>query len=234
MKRLASFITIAFTGAFLLAPLAVAQERNGAATQPGSTETQPGMAQQQEQKSPDQMKIRQAGDLTNFSIQNKQGEKLGQISELLVDIEKGRIGYVVVSANGILGVGGESHVVPWQALQFDPQREEVMVLDMERERFRQAPTGDAETVATQEQGRTIHEFYGVSPYWEEESGLERQNGQSLQEPQAQPGQQGEFNLQVHHFGPRRRLLGASGSRGIFSVCCSVDRPLVATSWLRCA
>ena len=45
---------------------------------------------------------------------------------------------------------------------------------------------------------------------------------------------GEFNLQVHHFGPRRRLPGASGSQGIFSVCCSVARPLVATSWLRCA
>ncbi len=186
MRKLSLITGSIFAASLFFASMAPAQERGQATQQRDQQQQQQATQQRDQQQQQQQARIRPAGDLTNFSVQNRQGEELGQVSELLVDVEQGRVGYVIVSANGILGVGADRHIVPWQALQPDPQRE-VLLIDMEADRFRQSPTGDAETVATQEQGRTVHEFYGVSPYWEE--GAMQQPGQMQQQQQREQMQQ---------------------------------------------
>ena len=41
------------------------------------------------------------------------------------------------------------------------------MVNIPRDQLQEAPKGGMEAVADREQGRHIHQFYGVSPYWEE-------------------------------------------------------------------
>jgi hypothetical protein len=107
--------------------------------------------------------IQALNDIKNFSLLDQQGQTLGQIDQVLVDMERGLIGYVVVQS-----ALGQTHVIPYNALQIDPQRE-TLTLQMEGARFSSfAPTGDALIVRDQNIAEEIHEFYGVSPYWEDD------------------------------------------------------------------
>lgn len=110
--------------------------------------------------------IQAADDLKNFTVQDTRGEKIGKVSQVLVDLESGRIGYAVVSSGGFLGMGGEKYIVPFSALK-SGEAGETLTLDIQKDQLQQAPKGDIEQVGNRETGREIHQFYGVAPYWEE-------------------------------------------------------------------
>ncbi|MDP9121493.1 MAG: PRC-barrel domain-containing protein, partial [Acidobacteriota bacterium] len=57
------------------------------------------------------------------SIVNRAGEKLGKIEELMLDLEKGRVAYAVLSFGGFPGMGEKLFAVPFEALKLDGSRE---------------------------------------------------------------------------------------------------------------
>ncbi len=118
-------------------------------------------------------------NLIGSEIQDQQGEKIGDIDRVLVDVENGQIGFVTVASGGVLGVGEDKYIVPFNALQQKmPQgnearvgerqlRDVVFTLNMQKDQLKEVPQGDIEEALTQEdQSRGIFEHYGVSPYWE--------------------------------------------------------------------
>lgn len=120
--------------------------------------------------------LRIAGDFNGMRVEDMQGEEVGEVNGLIVDPREGKMAYVVVAT----GKDGEGQViVPWSALQFQQRprqdrpagtrqlSERVLVIHLSRDRLRQAPGAGVQTVPGREEGRRIHEFYGVSPYWEE-------------------------------------------------------------------
>jgi sporulation protein YlmC with PRC-barrel domain len=119
-------------------------------------------------------------DLEGIEIHTQQGEELGTVDQLVIDIDEGRVAYVIVSSGGLLGIGARTVVVPWTAFVLPsqlPQDDDlVLVLNVEREQFRNAPQGDLETVLDREQGVVIHRYYGVAPYWEGEHDSQLQRG----------------------------------------------------------
>lgn len=126
-----------------------------------------------EQGSQKAKSIQAADDLKNFTVQDTQGEKIGKVSQVLVDLDSGRIGYAVVSSGGFLGMGGQKYIVPFNALK-SAEKGQTLTLDVQKDKLQQAPKGDMEQVMTRDSGREIHQFYGVSPYWEE-SGSEQKS-----------------------------------------------------------
>lgn len=132
------------------------------------------------QAQPEQIKGLQ--ELQQFSIQDQQGQKLGQVSQVLVDVQRGQIGYVVVTS---LQQPTQKYVIPWNALQPNPQQQ-TLTLPMSAQRFQQAPTGDAQMVRDMNVARQINQFYGVVPYYE----IGMQQPQAFQQPRMQqPGMQ---------------------------------------------
>ena len=59
------------------------------------------------------------GTLMSEDVCNRQDEDLGDIKEIMLDMQTGQIAYAVVSFGGILGMGNKLFAVPWQALQLD-------------------------------------------------------------------------------------------------------------------
>jgi sporulation protein YlmC with PRC-barrel domain len=101
-------------------------------------------------------------------VVNPQGEHLGEIKELMIDLELGRVAYAVLSFGGVLGMGEKLFAVPFQALQLRPDRHE-FVLNVDKEKLKKAPGFDKNnwpSTADRTWGAQIHRYYGYEPYWE--------------------------------------------------------------------
>lgn len=96
------------------------------------------------------------------SIENEQGENLGEIYNLLVDPTTGEIALLTVSIGETFT--GDVHVVPFKAVDVSAEN---ITLDMDKETLASAPLFE-EGVALEELDRRSSEFFGVSPHWGEE------------------------------------------------------------------
>lgn len=74
-------------------------------------------------------------------VKNAQGENLGDIKDLMIDLDSGRIEYAVLSFGGFLGMGDKYFAVPWSALSVD-QEDKCMILNLDKETLESAPGFD--------------------------------------------------------------------------------------------
>ena len=131
--------------------------------------------------------------LSGMPIWSPEGEELGQVEDILVDVQMRRLAYAIVSTGGFLGMGKREYIVPWNALQSDPQGTGLVVNVTE---LLPVPDPTVENVMDREYfGHLVHRHYGVAPYWEEElptprAGAEKQPSavQPPPAPQAAPDQ----------------------------------------------
>jgi len=82
--------------------------------------------------------VAKASDVIGMEVKNLQGEKLGKVENLVVDLETGRIIRVIVSSGGFLGIGDELSAVPPSAFRRDANQN-ILHLDMSKEALAQAP-----------------------------------------------------------------------------------------------
>ena len=82
-----------------------------------------------------------ADTLEGDRVVNRQGEDLGDIQDIMVDVQRGCVAYAVMSCGGIPGVGDKRFAIPWHALTLDAGRN-CFVLDAQAD-----------------------EFHGVRPHW---------------------------------------------------------------------
>jgi sporulation protein YlmC with PRC-barrel domain len=76
---------------------------------------------------------------------NVKGETLGKIENLVVDIDTGRILYVIIESGGFLGVGDKLFPVPWQSLAALPS-EGIFFLNQSKEQMQKAPAFEKENL----------------------------------------------------------------------------------------
>jgi PRC-barrel domain len=72
---------------------------------------------------------------------NRQKEGLGTIEHLMIDEEKGRVAYAVLSFGGFLGMGDKLFAIPWSALAVDTE-ERQFILDVDKKLLEHAPGFD--------------------------------------------------------------------------------------------
>lgn len=169
MKKAAFTTAIAFLAATALSGTALAADAAKKEQQQSQSMSQSGQTSSQQ--------IRTASDLQKFDVQTAQGEKIGKVDKVVIDMQQGQIAYVTLSGKGMDNV-----IVPWKALKAQPQQQTLALSksDMNADKLKQAPKGDIQQLS-RDQGRQIHQFFGVAPYWES-GGQSSQSGQgSMQE-----------------------------------------------------
>jgi sporulation protein YlmC with PRC-barrel domain len=78
--------------------------------------------------------------LMDADLKSQDGEDLGDIEDLIIDSQSGKVKFAVVGRGGFLGIG-EKHVpVPWKAIQMNSEEE--FTVNIDSERLKQAPTLD--------------------------------------------------------------------------------------------
>jgi sporulation protein YlmC with PRC-barrel domain len=101
-------------------------------------------------------------------VENPQGQNLGDIKYVVIDRASGRITYAVVSFGGFLGVGEKLFAVPWGAFSQPKADKDKFVLDIDKERLKNAPGFDDHNwpqMASQEWVTSLYSYYHVPPYW---------------------------------------------------------------------
>jgi sporulation protein YlmC with PRC-barrel domain len=82
-----------------------------------------------------------ANTLIGNEVYNRQEEDLGDIKEIMIDVDSGKIAYAVLSHGGLLGVGEKLFAVPWDALILDTEKER-FILNVSKAKLDAAPGFD--------------------------------------------------------------------------------------------
>ena len=112
-----------------------------------------------------------AGTITGDQARNADGEKLGHIAELVIDLEDGRVNYAVLASGGFLGLGEKYFAIPWDLLTVDTDNHEVVV-DVSKEVLEKAPGFDKDNwpdIHDRSWVVDVYRYYGREPYWQDDT-----------------------------------------------------------------
>ncbi len=125
-------------------------------------------AEEEEPREPNFRRAQSSYALIGKQVINPQGELLGRIKDLAVDLENGRIVEAIVTSNsGFLGLVVRTVAVPPGALHFDTVND-VARLDMDKERFKAAPKITMSNWAQHTESRHVaanYRYFGQAPYF---------------------------------------------------------------------
>ena len=82
-----------------------------------------------------------ASTLAGDAVVDRNGDSLGEIKEIMVDVPTGRVAYAVLSFGGFLGIADKLFAVPWSALTLDTDNKQ-FILDVDKDRLKDAPGFD--------------------------------------------------------------------------------------------
>lgn len=77
------------------------------------------------------------GDL----VENHDGQELGKIDNIMINLITGSIDYVIVEYGAFFGIGGKLFAVPYQELKINPNRRSY-ILNRDKEYLQNAPGFD--------------------------------------------------------------------------------------------
>jgi sporulation protein YlmC with PRC-barrel domain len=109
-----------------------------------------------------------ASSLNGNSARNRKGENIGNLKDIMVDVDSGKITYGVLDFGGFLGIGNKLFAVPWSAIDVDTKNEE-MIIDVDKKTLENAEGFDQNKwpdFSDRKFETRLHETYNSKPYWE--------------------------------------------------------------------
>src|ERR1044071_7377379 len=113
-------------------------------------------------------KILKANDLIGKNVTNPAGERMGDIKDLVIDVDSGKIVHAALDFGGFLGMGDKLFAVPWQSLGMTPDGKK-FTLDVPKDRLKNAPGFDQKhwpNMADRQFVTDVYNYYIQKPYWE--------------------------------------------------------------------
>ena len=102
-------------------------------------------------------------------IINVNEENLGMLEELMIDPEKGKIAYAVLSFGGFLGRGNKLFAIPWEVLEFS---RDDYILRIDKSVLEKMEGFDEEEWSlTRDELANVYAHFGIQPYWETKIGI---------------------------------------------------------------
>lgn len=101
-----------------------------------------------------------ASSIVGDSVENPQGEKLGTIDNLMINIKMGTVEYAVMEFGAFLGIGGKLFAIPFAELKLNPEKR-VFVLNRDRDFLESLPGFDKRHWPD----TNDHYYNDVNMYW---------------------------------------------------------------------
>jgi len=116
------------------------------------------------------------GRMPQQEVLNAEIEHLGEIWDMMIDIDTGRVAYAVLSfGGGFMGMGNKLFAVPWQKLHLlkpDSRHEghldRKFILNVPKDQLENAPGFDRDNWPDLEDLdwlQNVYAYYGCDPYW---------------------------------------------------------------------
>lgn len=112
-----------------------------------------------------------SSSINGTTVINAKGENLGNVKDLMIDLDTGRVAYAVLSFGGFLGLGDKYFAMPWEAFKIDTEHER-FILNVNKERLENAPGFDKNNwpnrATHQDYLDSVYSHYGYTPYWKKQ------------------------------------------------------------------
>ncbi len=109
-----------------------------------------------------------AKDLIGKEVRDNQNANLGNLKEIVIDADSGRILYGVLSFGGVLGLGDKLFAIPWRSIELNSDGK-TLVLGVDKNRLKESDGFDKNhwpNVADERWAAAVHDYYGRPRYWE--------------------------------------------------------------------
>ena len=110
-----------------------------------------------------------ASKLIGMEVRNPQGTDLGDIKDIVFDVNSGKVSYLVMSSGGVLGIGEKDLAVPLTAFTMNHEKN-CLELNATRENISRAE-GIGEHWPSVEQPQ-----FGAMPFWQKPNPEQRNTG----------------------------------------------------------
>ena len=90
------------------------------------------------------LKYLTASSLIGDNIFNPEGETLGKIKDIMIDLTEARVAYVIIEFGGFLGINQKLLALPMQALQVAKEHKNAFILNETKESLKRYPGFDKE------------------------------------------------------------------------------------------
>lgn len=113
------------------------------------------------------LSVLSTSSIVGTNVYNREGESLGDIKDLMIDTNEGKIAYAVLSFGGFLGLGDKYFAMPWDAFTVDKQNER-LILNVDKERLENAPGFDKDNWpdnSNHDYLTKVYNHYQYKPYW---------------------------------------------------------------------
>jgi sporulation protein YlmC with PRC-barrel domain len=87
------------------------------------------------------VKVLTARSIIGDEVQNSSGEKLGEVNDIMLNLQTGCIEYVVLKFGGFIGIGSKLFAIPFKSLELSPDRK-IFILDKDKDFLKNAPGFD--------------------------------------------------------------------------------------------
>jgi sporulation protein YlmC with PRC-barrel domain len=108
-----------------------------------------------------------ASDVLKMKVQNSQDQNVGQVNNLMVDLQKGRVLYVILNAAQMVGRGDNLFALPPNAFTKGSDRN-TLVTSVDKAKLEGAPSfsrGNERELANPTRAEEIYRYYGKQAYW---------------------------------------------------------------------
>lgn len=137
---LAALLAVGFTAATVAQQPTAPQPAPGATNQNRTAGDQHRNAQAGGGAKTEMASAMRSSKLSGMNVKNPQGEDLGTVNDIVIDIKDGRVSYVAVSVGGFLGVGDKLLAIPFHELTFRHGQDDMhFVLNATKEKLEAAP-----------------------------------------------------------------------------------------------
>jgi sporulation protein YlmC with PRC-barrel domain len=113
--------------------------------------------------------LRRASVILDAKVENDANENLGEVEDLAIASEEGRVLYAVLSFGGILGLGEKYFAIPTAAFDLKPTDLRKLVLHVDKEKLKKAPGFDKDAWPNMADDRwvtEVHTYYNQKPFWD--------------------------------------------------------------------
>jgi sporulation protein YlmC with PRC-barrel domain len=104
-----------------------------------------------------------AEDIRGRTVVDRAGEEIGEIKSLLIDEQEAKVRMLEVQSGGFLGVGGETRLVPVDAIT--RVTEDTVHVDQTRAHVHGSPPYDPRLAVDESYYGDIYGHYGYAPFW---------------------------------------------------------------------
>jgi sporulation protein YlmC with PRC-barrel domain len=102
-------------------------------------------------------------DVRRHLVKDKNGDDIGKVDDLLVDLTENKVRFLVVESGGFLGMGEKKSFIPIDAISRITKDE--VHLGQSGERVAGAPPYDPDLINNRDYHLNSYSYYGYAPYW---------------------------------------------------------------------